>query len=366
MRPGAWLAQAVVAWQRQHGRHSLPWQGTRDAYRLWISEIMLQQTQVQAVIGYYERFLARFPDVCRLADASSDEVMALWSGLGYYSRARNLHACARRVRDDFGGIFPVQAAILQTLPGIGRSTAAAIAAFAADERTPILDGNVRRVLCRVFAVEGDPQSGPVDRRLWSIASECLPDRAEDMVAWTQGIMDLGATRCTRSSPDCAACPLQSQCEAHGQSRVAEFPAPRRRPAVESRRAALLMLVRGDEVLLETRPPSGLWGGLLSLPELPLAADEPDPRQAIARHAAARFGVSDGSPRCWPEFVHHFTHIALRILPAVLEVDAMTVDDAQQPMRRFHPLAALDSLGVPKPVRSLLETLAEQRRGLTLR
>ncbi|MGE5622963.1 MAG: A/G-specific adenine glycosylase, partial [Bacillota bacterium] len=201
----------VIRWQKQHGRHALPWQNTRDAYRIWLSEIMLQQTQVAAVIPYYQRFLERFPDVFVLAAAPAEEVMAYWSGLGYYSRARNLHRCAQRVVSEYGGVFPSDPVLLADLPGIGRSTAAAIAAFAYGARAAILDGNVKRVFCRVFGVDGFPGTKPVEDKLWRRAIALLPQ--DDIEAYTQGLMDLGATVCTRSSPSCEACPLAQRCVA---------------------------------------------------------------------------------------------------------------------------------------------------------
>ena len=205
------FGKTVVAWQRRHGRNALPWQNTRDPYRVWLSEIMLQQTQVVTVLGYYERFLARWPRVTDLAAATLDEVLAQWAGLGYYSRARNLHACARVVAELHGGEFPATAAGLQTLPGIGRSTAAAIAAFCFGERVAILDGNVKRVLGRVLAFDGDLASSAAEKKLWDRATELLPER--DVDRYTQGLMDLGATVCTARSPDCLLCPVQPLCRA---------------------------------------------------------------------------------------------------------------------------------------------------------
>ena len=225
---------------------------------------MLQQTQVATVQGYFARFIQRFPDVAALAAASSDEVMALWSGLGYYSRARNLHQCARQAMDRFGGQFPRSAALLQTLPGIGPSTAAAIAAFCFGERAAILDGNVKRVLARCFGIEGFPGSAPVARRLWALAESLLPDA--DLEAYTQGLMDLGATVCRRSRPVCENCPVRLECVAFRKGRQADLPTPRPRKALPERRTAMLLLMDEHMLLLERRPASGIWGGLLSLPE----------------------------------------------------------------------------------------------------
>ena len=243
----------------------MPWQQTRDPYRIWVSEIMLQQTQVQTVLAYYARFLERFPDVLTLARAEPDEVLALWSGLGYYSRARNLHACARAVVSRHAGVFPDNAPALEALPGIGRSTAAAIAAFAWGRRESILDGNVKRVLCRVFGVEGFPGERAVEQRLWSLASSLLP-AADGIEAYTQGLMDLGATVCLRARPRCELCPMSERCEARRQGRVAELPTRRPARAVEVRFADMVLVRADTRVLLERRPPRGIWGGLWSLPE----------------------------------------------------------------------------------------------------
>ena len=263
------LACTVVRWQRRHGRHDLPWQGTRSAYRIWLSEIMLQQTQVATVIPYYERFVARFPDVTALAAASLDEVMRYWAGLGYYARARNLHACARRVVDEHQGHFPEEAAALAQLPGIGRSTAAAIAAFTHGERNPILDGNVRRVLARVFAVSGPATREPALSQLWSLAGQVLEQAPDtlDMRAYTQGLMDLGALVCTRRRPDCAHCPLQAVCQAWHRGLQDTLPQSTRRPPLPHQHCIQLIWQSGTGILLERRPESGIWGGLWSLPQL---------------------------------------------------------------------------------------------------
>ena len=220
------FSQAVIDWQRSHGRHTLPWQNTTDAYRVWLSEIMLQQTQVAAVLGYYARFLERFPTVQALAEAPSEDVMAHWSGLGYYTRARNLHAAAKRVVQDYDGVFPSDPALLADLPGIGRSTAAAIAAFSGGVRAAIMDGNVKRVFARVFGIDAYPGIKPVEDAMWRRAEALLPETQNNpgaIEAYTQGLMDLGATLCTRSRPDCGRCPLQDRCVAFATGRTAELP-----------------------------------------------------------------------------------------------------------------------------------------------
>src|SRR5206468_6743411 len=267
------FAARVIAWHRRHGRHDLPWQRTRDPYRIWLSEVMLQQTQVATVIPYYERFLARFPDVESLAGAELDDVLALWSGLGYYSRARNLHAAAQVLVESRRGRFPRTREGLGLLPGLGRSTAAAIAVFAFGEREAILDGNVKRVLARHFAVRGNPGEKRVENRLWKLAEAQVPEK--DVERYTQALMDLGAGVCTRARPACARCPLEASCEARSQGKVEAYPRPRPRRLVPLKKTAMLLLLREGEVLLEKRPPAGLWGGLWCLPEISPGADPRD-------------------------------------------------------------------------------------------
>ncbi|MBV2180395.1 MAG: A/G-specific adenine glycosylase [Castellaniella sp.] len=263
-------ASRIAAWQAQAGRHDLPWQRTHDPYRIWLSEIMLQQTQAATVIPYYERFLGRFPDVRTLADAPLDAVLQAWAGLGYYARARNLHRCAQVLRDDHGGQFPDSAVALAELPGIGRSTAAAIAAFAHEERTPILDGNVRRVLARYLALEGDPTSARTMQTLWRHAQAWL-DAAPaslDMRAYTQGQMDLGATVCTRGTPDCDRCPLAPDCAARLRGLQNVLPTPRVRREQPRHRCWLLITECQDHIWLQRRPDAGIWGGLWAPPIFP--------------------------------------------------------------------------------------------------
>jgi A/G-specific adenine glycosylase len=344
------FAQRVAAWQRAHGRHDLPWQGSRDPYRRWLSEIMLQQTQVAAVVPYYLRFLERFPDVQALAAADLDDVLQAWSGLGYYGRARNLHAAARLVVARDG--FPRSAAELAGLPGIGRSTAAAIAVFAFGERAAILDGNVKRVLCRHRGIEGFPGLPAVERRLWEIAAGELPEAA-DVEAYTQGLMDLGATVCTRARPRCAACPVAGDCVALAEGRVATLPAPRPRRELALRESTMVVLACEAGVLVERRPPAGVWGGLWSLPE----ADE----QGAAGLAAA-FGLRLVELRPLEPFVHAFTHFRLRIRPLLARA---APDDAlprapradEDAARRWLGAAQVDGAALPSPVKSLLQALA---------
>lgn len=342
-----WFSQRVIAWQRRHGRRGLPWQDVRDPYRVWLSEIMLQQTQVSTVLAYYPRFLARFPDVASLAAAPLDDVLALWSGLGYYTRARNLHACARQVMERWGGRFPAAAAQLQTLSGVGRSTAAAIAAFCNGERAAILDGNVRRVLARVFAIEGDLASATGQRALWQRAESLLPrrDLARAMPAYTQGLMDLGATVCARRNPACAACPLAGHCLAARQGQPERYPAKTRRPARRPQTLWLLHAVDGQgRVWLAARPASGIWAGLHCLPEYASRADLLASLPEAARAAATQ----------QPPIAHALTHrdLDLRIITARLPAAALKNDEG-----RWHARAAWPALGLPAPVRRFLQEQA---------
>jgi A/G-specific adenine glycosylase len=353
------LAEEVIAWQKQHGRHALPWQNTRDAYRIWISEIMLQQTQVAAVIPYYERFMKRFPTVQSLAEAPSEEVMSHWSGLGYYSRARNLHGCAQIVTAEYGGVFPREPEVLAGLPGIGRSTAAAISAFAYGTRAAILDGNVKRVLCRVFGIDGYPGERKVEQALWELAVSLLPQ--ENMTAYTQGLMDLGATICTRNKPTCTSCPLSERCIALHAGRVGELPVRKPKKAIPEKHAVMLIITHGDQVLLEQRPNAGIWGGLLSLPQFDDTrismsggkADSASLDMAIAQ-AIMPFGLM-ASCESMPRFSHTFTHFKLHISPIRI-ILAKRLDAAGQ---TSHVWCGFDRLGqapLPAPVKKLLSSL----------
>ncbi len=348
------FSAALIRWQRQHGRHDLPWQDTREAYRIWLSEVMLQQTQVTTVAPYYQRFLDRLPDIHALAAAPAAAVMALWSGLGYYARARNLHRCAQQIVADHGGNFPSDPAVIASLPGIGRSTAAAISVFAFGTRAAILDGNVKRVLTRAFGVDGYPGAKTVERQLWSLAETLLPKR--NVEAYTQGLMDLGATVCTRSKPLCVQCPIAQQCAALAADRIAELPARKPESRVPEKRIAMLVAVGRSQVLLEQRPNSGVWGGLLSLPEIdwPETADAADfERLALA---AAPFGkVSSCQPL--PSFAHAFTHLRLIVHPFIITLKRRAQVVAQSG-NGWHRLEQIEQLGLPAPVRKLLERLKD--------
>ena len=340
------FAARLVAWQREHGRHDLPWQGTRDPYRVWLSEVMLQQTQVAAVIPYYERFLARFPDLATLAAAAIDEVLALWSGLGYYSRARNLHRAARVIMDRYDGAFPIAFDDVLSLPGVGRSTAAAILVFCRGERRPILDGNVKRVLARVFAVPGFPGDRKVESELWRRAESLLPEQAIE--AYTQGLMDLGARICTRGKPRCVACPVASGCAAHALGREALYPEARPAKALPERETLMLLVLDRGAVLLEKRPPTGVWGGLWSLPEGAIDADP----EVLCQ---TRFGMRPRQLRRLDPVRHGFTHFRLTIRPVVVEVAAAGLR-AAEPGLLWLQLHEATGAALPAPVKALLTSL----------
>jgi A/G-specific adenine glycosylase len=334
------IAPALHDWHARHGRHDLPWQQERSPYRVWVSEVMLQQTQVAAVIPYFQRFMQRFPDVLALADAPPDDVLHHWSGLGYYARARNLQRAARQVRDLHGGAFPRSFEAVAALPGIGRSTAGAILALACDQPHPILDGNVRRVLARVFAVPGRTGERAFENRLWEISTQMTPQR--DVAGYTQAIMDLGATVCTPRRPACAACPLQQRCAAHALGREQDFPAPRK-PLVRRRREAWLLFAEDGEgaVRLQRRPDTGIWGGLWSAPQY-------DSRAAVLADLPPGVEPREGTP-----LLHVFTHFDLLIHPLWARV-ARAAGVAEAPGSLWYNAALPARIGLPAPVAELLK------------
>ena len=338
----------IIHWQRVHGRHDLPWQNTRDPYAIWVSEIMLQQTQVTAVIPFYQRFMARFPDLASLAAAEQDSVLQHWSGLGYYARARHLHIAAQTVMAQHGGAFPSEFDAICALPGIGRSTAAAIAAFAFGQRQAILDGNVKRVLARCFGVEGWPGSPAVEKRLWALAESLLP--SSGIESYTQGLMDLGATLCRRSNPCCDPCPLRRNCIAQRQGRSGELPAGKPRQSHPQRQIIMLLLQDEQRILLEKRPPSGIWGSLWSLPEI---APDADPQQV----ARLQYGLETEWLPPLPAFRHSFSHFHLQVTPQPLRLlqhlPAAREGGGILWLERKEALAA----ALPAPVRKLLQRLS---------
>ena len=334
------FARKLVRWQRRHGRHGLPWQDTRDPYRIWLSEVMLQQTQVASVIPYYECFVARFPDAGALAAASEEEVLGFWSGLGYYARGRNLHKAARLIAKR--GSFPDRLEDIRALPGVGPTTAAAVAAFAFGRRAAILDGNVKRVLARCFGVEGD-------RAQWSLAEKLLP--ARHVETYTQALMDLGATVCTRARPACGRCPVAGDCVALREGRVAELPRPRARRPRPVRRANWLVFEHQGSVLLERRPGAGIWGGLWVFPE--------GPSKDLKPFCRRNFSIEIGTARKMPLIEHGFTHFRLDIRPIRCGVRKL-LPRAEAPGRLWLDLEDAARAAVPAPVKALLAGLLKDQ------
>lgn len=340
------FAQRLLAWFDEHGRKGLPWQHPRSAYRVWVSEIMLQQTQVQTVIPYFERFMQSFPDIAALADASQDDVLSHWAGLGYYARARNLHKAAQIVLQAHGSELPDTYEALVSLPGIGRSTAGAILAQAHGQRIAILDGNVKRLLARYGGIEGWPGKTAVSKKLWALSESLLPNSR--LADYTQAQMDMGATLCTRRNPKCYECPLTSDCRAYIDQRVSELPHPRPKKIRPLRYVTVLILKRQDgAVLLERRPPAGIWGGLWSLPELPLDA-------RLDAHCADRYGLATCKTVTGSTLRHGFTHFELEMKPVVVSVqeDARCIMESTQLC--WFTGHEKSPPGMPAPVKSILQ------------
>ncbi len=366
---GPRFATRVVRWQKRHGRHGLPWQGTRDPYRVWLSEVMLQQTQVVTVLPYYARFLERFPTVLALGQAPLAEVLPLWAGLGYYSRARNLHRCAQVVVQEHGGQFPNTALALAELPGIGRSTAAAIAAFCFAERAAILDGNVKRVLTRYLGFAGDISQAAAQRELWQHAQDLLPAHGVDV--YTQGLMDLGATLCTGKKPDCTRCPVATDCVAQQQGQQQAYPVKTRRVKRSQREHWLLWLTQAGHWWLVERPATGVWAGLWALPEFDsmlaleaacaqLVPDQAGSAAARTRKASASAHKVTGLPR----IEHALTHFDWTLHPVQLPLQAgPAFTNALKRLapegRWFTPEQAM-ALALPAPIKRLLESAALSR------
>lgn len=344
------FAPALLHWFERHGRKDLPWQRDRTPYRVWVSEIMLQQTQVATVIPYFNAFMERFPDIAALAAAPTDEVLHHWSGLGYYARARNLQRAAQEIVARHDGEFPRTLAEVMALPGIGRSTAGAILALACGQRHPILDGNVKRVLARYFAVAGFPGTPAVAGRLWTLAEKCLPHKRMD--DYTQAMMDLGATVCLRGRPLCNACPIAEGCAARGANKQNEFPAPKPRKARPLKRTCMLLAVReGGLILLERRPPAGIWGGLWGLPEFTSS-------EAAQDWCARKFAISNIELRSQPILRHGFTHFDLDIEP--LRLDFKGTRGAYLKIEEsnwlWYDTRTPAKLGLAAPVKALIESI----------
>ena len=356
MTDSARVAPDLIAWHARHGRHDLPWQHDPTPYRVWVSEIMLQQTQVATVSAYYTRFMQRFADVRTLAAAPLDDVLHLWSGLGYYSRGRNLHRAAQLVCEQHGGELPDSFEQLQQLPGIGRSTAAAIRALSRGESRAILDGNVRRVLMRYFAIESPPGQTAVERRLWQLAESCTPQ--EQVATYTQAIMDLGATVCVRRRPLCAACPLHDGCRARRTGRQHSIPAPRARPVRRTQSVVMLLVQRSDGgVLLERRPERGVRGGLWSPPQFPSI-------EAARLYADTRLTAAEVEPAARERMRHAFTHFDLDIMPLLARCTGIVGSMAGVMDGGIDGVATLwynaaqpERVGLPAPVAQLIRSLS---------
>ncbi len=333
----------VIAWQKDHGRHDLPWQNTTDPYAIWVSEIMLQQTQVAAVIGYYANFMARFPSIADLANATQEEVLQSWSGLGYYSRARNLHNAAQTIIDDFNGIFPADFGDIVSLSGIGRSTAAAISTFALDRSQPILDGNVKRVFARHFLIKGWTGKPTIQQQLWSIAEREIPPK--DAIAYTQGLMDLGSAVCTRSKPKCTLCPVNKSCKALANDQTKSLPTPKPKKTIPHKETTMLVIRMGNEVLLEKRPQKGIWAGLWSLPETSMT-------EIASEVAHEKFGLTVEPDEPLAIVNHVFTHYKLAITPQPLQV---TSTPARKEKAGYVWMEIGDAIcaALPTPVRNIL-------------
>lgn len=369
------FSKKLIAWHQQSGRSGLPWQGNRDPYAVWVSEIMLQQTQVATVLERYPRFMKRFPTVKKLASADVDEVLAEWAGLGYYSRARNLHACAKQVVDEFSGKFPNDPLLLEQLKGIGRSTAGAIAAFAFHERAPILDANVKRILARIFAVEGALQDKVVNERLWKLAEDLLPSKREDMPVYTQALMDFGATWCTSRKPVCLSdekqCPYLKDCQANLSDQVLLFPEKKLKAKSPEFNCDMLLIRSGNAILLQKRSSKAIWGGLWSLPESPwqprvaanqaldinatdlLATVLPDEKTASLSKAFQKLVRGE-------QIKHVFSH--RRLWMQIWEASLSKQPEFLSPDLKWVPLTQLGRYGLPQPIKVLLQKLSLVRGG----
>ncbi len=343
------FAPILLRWFDLHGRKNLPWQTNINPYRVWVSEIMLQQTQVKTVIPYFQRFMQHFPTLADLANAPEEIVLHLWTGLGYYARARHLHHTAKILMSEYHGQLPSTVEVLQTLPGIGRSTAGAIVAIAMQQKAAILDGNVKRVLTRVHAIEGSPTQPAIAEELWKIAEQCTP--AQRTAEYTQAIMDLGATVCTRTQPKCPICPIQTHCQAHIQGRETTFPTPKSRKTIPTRATHMLIFQNHRyEVLLEKRPPTGIWGSLWSFPECPADAN-------IHDWCKKNYPCKIKKLEAWPTFKHIFSHFQLNITPIHIQVDQWPHKVMDSSNAVWYKLHNPPARGLASPVKRLLQKLA---------
>lgn len=340
------FANRILHWFEQHGRKSLPWQQQKNPYRVWVSEIMLQQTQVSTVIPYYQRFMQRFPDIKSLADAPQDEVLHHWTGLGYYARARNLQKAAQQVQQAFQGNFPVSLEQVMGLPGIGRSTAGAILSLACGQAHSILDGNVKRVLARFYAVEGWPGNKSVEKQLWALADKLMPDERADQ--YTQAMMDMGATVCTRSKPKCDECPLQNDCLAYAQGRQSEFPGKKVKKAIPVKTTTMLIPMWNRQVLVYKRPPTGIWGGLWGLHEV-------DANQTLS-DKLTQLGIKDYDLQDIEGFRHTFSHFHLDISPKMVYLQELPGHQVQEQESLWYDLEQPQNVGLAAPTKKLFSTI----------
>ena len=348
------FSDKLLTWHREHGRLNLPWQNTTDPYAIWVSEIMLQQTQVATVIPYYERFMVRFPTVSALAEADIDEVLHLWTGLGYYARGRNLHAAAQQVQTEFNGSFPKTLEEMMSLRGIGRSTAGAILSFAFSIRHPILDGNVKRGLSRVFGVEGWYGKKAVADKLWQLADEHTPQ--QDIVRYTQAIMDFGATLCSRSKPNCEQCPFTPKCIAFKEDRIAELPGKKPKKKVPIKSCAVLIIRNSsNHVLLEQRPPSGIWGGLWTLPQIDTTENQRIIETNIKAECKKQYGFEVSIAEQTNSFRHTFSHYHLDITPVFVNCKDNLLA-IQGSSSQWVDLTQPLQIGLPAPIKKLLESI----------
>jgi A/G-specific adenine glycosylase len=337
------FARQLLSWFDDHGRHNLPWQDNRNAYRVWVSEIMLQQTQVATVIPYFERFMARFPQLSDLAAAPVDDVLALWTGLGYYTRARNLHKCAQVLTEQYQGDFPVDSQTLAQLPGIGPSTAAAIVSQAYNKPAAILDGNVKRVLTRIYAIEGWPGQKVIEQQLWELAKQLTPQQRN--ADYTQAIMDLGATICRRNKPLCVACPMQNSCQALAQDKVSALPTRKPKKDLPEKQVWILLLTDHQQnVQLYQRPHKGIWGGLWSLPEFASLED-------LENHLAL-MGTINSQPL--PEVKHAFSHYKLTLHPYRVSLPANHGYIQESTRLKWYASQQIDTIGLPSPIKQILQ------------
>jgi len=348
------FSDSVLHWCDQHGRKTLPWQVRRTPYRVWVSEIMLQQTQVATVIPYFEKFMQRFPDVVALADAETDQVMYYWSGLGYYARARNLHKAAQIIRDQYSGKFPQEIEQVIALPGIGRSTAGAILSLACDQPHAILDGNVKRVLARYFMIEGWYGTTNVLNQLWEKATLLTP--TENVASYNQAMMDIGSLVCTRSKPLCNECPVNEGCRSFKENQQSAFPTPKPKKNIPVKKVRMAMLCDSDSaLLLQRRPPAGIWGGLLSFPEIP--EDMP-----ISQWCADTLGFKVGRPQSWPVVRHTFSHFHLDITPVLISVNQKSTRLMDQDHWVWYKGNSIEMGGLAAPVKRLISELESKEHG----